>query len=145
MMEWLLLEELIGSNIKELERISFSLDTNGQNKVTPHPLTLTIKTLEILEENEETVLLRNFIKPQPSPVWSKLDLKITVNTGMMASMTGASVNGEESIELSHRRTPFGETIEITVQDLTPKATFTFEALPSGDLLNAPLRGAITLS
>ena len=109
------LEELIGSNVKELERISFSLDTNGQNKVTPHPLTLTIKTLEILEENEETVLLRNFIKPQPSPVWSKLDLKITVNTGMMASMTGASVNGEESIELSHRRTPFGETIEITVQ------------------------------
>ena len=139
------LEELIGSNVKELERISFSLNTNGQNKVTPHPLTLTIKTLEILEENEETVLLRNFIKPQPSPVWSKLDLKITVNTGMMASMTGASVNGEESIELSHRRTPFGETIEITVQDLTPKATFTFEALPSGDLLNAPLSlGVITL-
>lgn len=139
------LEELIGSNVKELERISFSLDTNGQNKVTPHPLTLTIKTLEILEENEETVLLRNFIKPQPSPVWSKLDLKITLNTGMMASMTGASVNGEESIELSHRRTPFGETIEITVQDLTPKATFTFEALPSGDLLNAPLSlGVITL-
>ena len=37
-----------------------------------------------------------------------------------------------------RRTPFGETIEITVQDLKPKATFYFEALPSGDLLNAPL-------
>ena len=140
------LEELIGSNVKELERISFDLDTNGQNKVTPHPLTLTITTLEILEENEETVLLRNFIITQPSPVWSKLDLMITVNTGMFASLTGASVNGEESIDISQRRTPFGETIEITAKDLTPKATFTFEALPSGDILNAPLSlGLITIA
>ena len=77
-------------------------------------------------------------RPQPAPIWSTLDLFITVETGMMSSLTGASVNGEESIELSHHRTPFGETIEISVQNLEPKATFTFEALPSGDLPNAPL-------
>ena len=132
------LEELIGGMIKDLERISFSVDLKGQNRVTPHPLTLSISTLQILEENVETVLLRNFIKPQPAPIWSTLDLFITVETGMMSSLTGASVNGEESIELSHHRTPFGETIEISVQNLEPKATFTFEALPSGDLPNAPL-------
>ena len=132
------LEELIGGMVKDLERISFSVDLKGQNRVTPHPLTLSISTLQILEENVETVLLRNFIKPQPAPIWSTLDLFITVETGMMSSLTGASVNGEESIELSHHRTPFGETIEISVQNLEPKATFTFEALPSGDLPNAPL-------
>ena len=132
------LEELIGGMVKDLERISFSVDLKGQNRVTPHPLTLSISTLQILEENVETVLLRNFIKPQPAPIWSTLDLFITVETGMMSSLTGASINGEESIELSHHRTPFGETIEISVQNLEPKATFTFEALPSGDLPNAPL-------
>jgi len=132
------LEELIGNNVIDLERISFSVDLNDQNRVTPHPLTLTISTMEIMEENVETVLLRNFIKPQATPTWSKLDMSITVETGMMASLTGASINGEDSIELSHYRTPFGETIEITVKDLKPKATFTFEALPSSDLPNAPL-------
>ena len=132
------LEELIGTNVKDLERISFSVNLNDEKRVTPHPLTLTISTMEILEENVETVLLRNFIKPQATPIWSKLDMSITVETGMMASLTGASINGEDSIELTHYRTPFGETIEITVENLKPKATFTFEALPSSDLPNAPL-------
>ena len=132
------LEELIGTNVKDLERISFSVNLNDQDRVTPHPLTLTISTMQILEENEETVLLRNFIKPEATPIWSKLDLSITVETGMMASLTGASINGEDSIELTHYRTPFGETIEISVENLKPKATFTFEGLPSSDLPNAPL-------
>ena len=140
------LEELIGNNVKNLERISFSVDLNGQNRVTSHPLILSISTMEILEGNVETVLLRNFIKPQPTPIWSELSLTIKVETGMMASLTGAAINGEESIDLSHRRTPFGETITINVENLEPKATFTFEALPSSDLTNAPLSlGLITLT
>ena len=89
--------------------------------------------------------LRNFIKPQPSPVWSKLDLKITVNTGMMATLAGASVNGEESIRTIPQKNSLKRNYRNNSSDLTPKATFTFEALPSGDLLNAPLSlGAITL-
>ena len=132
------LEELIGNDIQELERISFSLDLQGETKVTPHPLTMTITTLEILEENKETVFLRNFVIVQPTPIWSSLDMIITIETGMMASLTGASVKGEDSIELSHYRTPFGETIEISVEDLKPSATFSFTAMPTDNILNAPL-------
>ena len=132
------LEELIGNDIQDLERISFSLNLQGETKVTPHPLTLTITTLEILEENKDTVLLRNFITVQPTPIWSNLDMSITIDTGMMASLTGASIKGEDSIDLSHRRTPFGETITVNVENLKPSATFTFTAMPTDNLLNAPL-------
>ena len=132
------LEELIGNDIQELERISFSLDLQGETKVTPHPLTMTITTLEILEKNKEAVFLRNFVIVQPTPIWSSLDMIITIETGMMASLTGASVKGEDSIDLSHYRTPFGETIEISVEDLKPSATFSFTAMPTDNILNAPL-------
>ena len=132
------LEELIGSNIQDLERISFNVNLQGQKKVTPHPLTLSISTLEIVKENEKTVLLRNFVKVQPTPIWSSYDMSIEIDTGMMASLTGASIKGEDSIDFSQRRTPFGESIDISVENLKPSATFYFEAMPSGDYLNAPM-------
>ena len=132
------LEELIGTDVLDLERISFSVDLRGDNRVTPHPLTLRISTLEILPEDEVTSLMRNFIKIQPSPIWSSLDLNIRIDTGMMTSLTGAQIKGEDSIDLKHRRTIFGETIEISGNNLEPSATFTLSAMPSDGLQNTPL-------
>ncbi len=132
------LEELIGNDVQDLERISFSVDLQGKKNVVPHPLTLSITTLEIVEENKESVLLRNFIIVQPTPIWSSMDMSISIDTGMMASLTGANVKGEDSIDISQRRTPLGETIEISVENLKPSATFSFSAYPTSNLLNAPL-------
>ncbi|MGB0603119.1 MAG: hypothetical protein ACPGNS_05945, partial [Candidatus Poseidoniaceae archaeon] len=132
------LEELIGNDVQDLERISFSVDLQGKKNVVPHPLTLSITTLEIVEENKESVLLRNFIIVQPTPIWSSMDMSISIDTGMMASLTGAKIKGEDSIEISQRRTPLGETIEISVENLKPSATFSFSAYPTSNLLNAPL-------
>ena len=132
------LEELIGNNVQDLERISFSVDLQGKKNVVPHPLTLSITTLEIVEENKESVLLRNFITVQPTPIWSSMDMSISIDTGMMASLTGANIKGEDSIDISQRRTPLGETIEISVENLKPSATFSFSAYPTSNLLNAPL-------
>lgn len=132
------LEELIGTNTQDLERISFDVDLQGQKKVTPHPLTLSISTLEIVESNSKIVLLRNFVIVQPTPIWSSYDMSISVETGMMSSLTGASIKGEDSIDFSKSRTPFGESIEISAEGLKPSATFYFEGMPSGDYLNAPL-------
>ena len=140
------LEELIGGSIQELERISFSVDLQGKKNVVPHPLTLSITTLEVLEENKKAVLFRSFIIVQPTPIWSGMDMSITIDTGMMASLTAASIVGEDSIEMSHRRTPLGESIEITVEGLKPSATFEFNALPTSNYLNAPLSlSVLTLS
>jgi len=132
------LEELIGTDVVDLERIAFSLDLRGDNRVTPHPLVLKISTLEILTQDEVTSLMRNFIKIQPSPIWSTLEINIKIETGMMTSLTGAQVQGEDSLELSHRRTLFGETIEISATNLEPSATFTVKAMPSTSIQNAPL-------
>ena len=139
------LEELIGSNTQDLERISFDVDLQGQKKVTPHPITLSISTLEIVNSNEKKVLFRNFVSVQPTPIWASYDMSVTVDTGMMASLTGATIKGEDSIDFSKRRTPFGESIEISAENLKPAATFYFEGMPSGDYLNAPLSlSAITV-
>lgn len=132
------LEELIGTDVQNLERISFKLDLQGENRVTPHPLTLTISTLEILDENVVTTLLRNFVIVQPAPIWSTIDISISIETGVMSSLTGATIKGEDSFELTHRRTPFGESIEVSAKGLEPSATFTLTAMPTTNPLNAPL-------
>jgi hypothetical protein len=137
------LEELIGNDVQNLERFSVSLDLLGERRVTPHPLTMTITTLEILEPNKPTTLLRNFIVVQPSPIWSTVDLSISIQTGMTSSLTGAEIKGgDDSIELTHRRTPFGESIEISAKDLKPTDTFSLTAMPTSNPLNAP--GSLSL-
>ena len=51
-----------------------------------------------------------------------------------------------SIDVSQTRTPFGESIEVSVENLKPSATFSFSAYPTSNLLNAPLSlSIITLS
>lgn len=132
------LEELIGNDISNLDGISFELDLQGEYRVTPHPLTITISTTEFLDENEVMTLLRNFVIVQPAPIWSTIDISISIETGMMSSLTGATIKGEDSIELTHRRTPFGESIEVSAKGLEPSATFTLSAMPTTNPLNAPL-------
>jgi len=132
------LEELIGNDVQDLERISFSVDLQGKKNVIPHPLTLSITTLEIVEEDKEFVLMRNFIIVQPTPIWSSMDMSISIDTGFMSSLTGAKIKGEDSIDISQTRTPFGESIEVSVENLKPSATFSFSAYPTSNLLNAPL-------
>ena len=132
------LEELIGSSVIELTRISFELDTLGENRVTPHPLKLTIRTFEVMENGVSTDLLSTFIQIQPTPIWSNLDINIDISTSMMSSLTGATVKGENGLKLEHRRTPFGETITITGTNLDADSTFTIQAFPTTNPLNAPL-------
>ena len=131
------LEELIGTDVSNLERISFDIDLQGENRVTPHPLTMTISTLEFLDENVVTTLLRSFVIVQPAPIWSTIDISISIETGMMSSLTGAK-SSDDSIELTHRRTPFGESIEVSAEGLEPSTTFTISAMPTTNPLNAPL-------
>ena len=128
--------ELIG-DITDLERLSFSLNLEGENLVTPHPLTLTITTLELVEEGS-VKLLRDFIHAQPTPLWSNVDIIIEITTSMSSSFTNAEIVGEDQkIEMSHRRGLFGETIEIRAKGLDQTDTFTLNAIATTDILNAP--------
>ncbi|RJU85063.1 MAG: hypothetical protein DWC02_07035 [Candidatus Poseidoniales archaeon] len=137
------LEEMIRSDVDELEKISFDVDLMGENKVDKHPLMLTITTLQILDSNEVTTLLRNFVRVQPTPVWSSVDLSVDIRTSLMSSFTSPTITGDDSLELTQRRTPLGETIQIRAPELSPSATFTFSAMPTSNPLNAPLTLSIT--
>ena len=132
------LEELIGTDVQNLYQISFEVDFHGEKRVTPHPLTLKITTIEVVEQNVVIDILRDFIVVQPAPIWANIDISVNIETGMMASLTGATIKGEDSIDLTHRRTPFGETISIKAENLEPSATFTLSGMPTANPLNAPL-------
>ena len=68
---------------------------------------------------------------------------VTVDTGMMASLTGATIKRRFN-RLFQETNAFGESIEIGAEN-QPAATFYFEGMPGGDYLNAPLSlSAITV-
>ena len=121
-------QELIGTDVQNLDQISFEVDFHGEKRVTPHPLTLKITTIEVVEQNVVIDILRDFIVVQPAPIWANIDISVNIETGMMASLTGATIKGEDSIDLTHRRTPFGETISIKAENLEPSATFTLSVI-----------------
>lgn len=134
------LEELVGNDVTDLIELSFDVELHGEYKVTPHPLTLTIKTKEIAEKDSVNTLLRNFLIVQPTPIWSSFDLIIQIDTDLMSSLTGAEIKGDDDLEsaLSHRRGLTGESLEIIQKGIDPATTFSLTALPSTNLLNAPL-------
>ena len=40
---------------------------------------MKISTLEVLDQNRVTTILRNFVIVQPSPIWSSVDINIDMN------------------------------------------------------------------
>ena len=70
-------------------------------KVTPHPIMLSISTLEIVKSDEKKVLFRNFVSVQPTPIWASYDMSVSVETGVMASLTGATI--KEKILLTFQK------------------------------------------
>jgi hypothetical protein len=137
------LEELIGSDVQSLERFSIALDLKGERKVTYHPITMTITTLEILEPDKQATLLRNFIVSETSTVWSNIDLNINIETGMTTSLTGAEIKGDVGANaISYKRTPFGESITISADGLKQSDSFVFTAMPTDNIINTP--GSLSL-
>ena len=131
-------DELLGRNFNEFETINIDIDLMGDNKVSSSPLTLKISTLEVVDKEKQTTLMRDFIIVQPAnPRWQELDLHISITTDSLSSLTGAAIKGEDSIKLSHVRFPWGEEITITATALDTDATFTFVALATNSLLHSP--------
>tara|TARA_B100001741_G_scaffold64884_2_gene51245 strand:- start:2064 stop:4127 length:2064 start_codon:yes stop_codon:yes gene_type:complete len=132
------IEELIGNDLIEFERVDFEIDLLGESRVTPHPLILKITSLEVLPENSDVTLLRNFIIIQPTPIWSEMDIKIEIETGLSSTMGDSSIKGTDEISIIHRRGLTGEYITIEGENIEPGVTFTVFVRPSSNLLNTPL-------
>ena len=133
------LEELLGTDFSELESARFSIDLQGETRVIPHPILLKISTVQIMKDNSKANLLRDFVRFNPQmPTFKSYDLNIEIQTSMFTSLTAANLKGEDNLDLTQRRTPFGETITLTATDISPRATFVIEAFPSTNPLNAPI-------
>ena len=131
-------DELLGRNFNEFETINIDIDLMGDNKVSSSPLNMKISTLEVVEKDKQTTLMRDFIIVQPAnPRWQELDMHISITTDSLSSLTGATIKGEDSIKLSHVRWPWGEVITITATALDTDATFTFVALATNSPLHSP--------
>ncbi len=133
-------DELLGRNFNEFEFISIEIDLMDDDKVSRSPLSMKISTLESVEKDKKTTLVRDFIIVQPAnPRWQELDLSITVTTDSLSSLTGADIQpNQDAIKLSHLRFPWGEKITITATALDTDATFTFLALATNSPLHSPL-------
>jgi len=133
------LEELLGTDFSELESARFSIDLQGETRVVPHPILLKISTVQIMKDNSKSNLLRDFVRFNPQmPTFKSYDLNIEIQTSMFTSLTAANLKGEDNLDLTLRRTPFGETITLTATDISPRTTFVIEAFPSTNPLNAPI-------
>ena len=132
-------DELLGRDFNEFETINIDIDYMGDNKISNSPITMTISTLEVVEKDKRVTLLRDFIIVQPAnPRWMEIDMSISVTTDSLSSLTGATIQGEDSIKLSHLRYPWGERITVTANALDTDATFTFLALATNSPLHSPM-------
>ena len=132
-------DELLGRDFNEFETINIDLDLMGDNKISNSPITMKISTLEVVEKDKVGTFLRDFIIVQPAnPRWMNLDMSISVTTDSLSSLTGAEIQGEDSIKLSHLRFPWGEKITITATALDTDATYTFLALATNSPLHSPM-------
>jgi hypothetical protein len=132
-------DELLGRNFNEFETINIEIDLMGDNKVSYSPISMKISTLEVVEEDKLTTLVRDFIIVQPAnPRWQEFDLTISVTTDSLSSLTGAAIKGDDSIKLSHVRYPWGEKITVTATGLDTDDTFSFVALATNSPLHSPL-------
>lgn len=132
-------DELLGRDFNEFETINIDVDLMGDNKISNSPITMKISTLEVVEKDKRVTLLRDFVIVQPAnPRWMEFDMTISVTTDSLSSLTGADIQGEDSIKLSHLRYPWGERITVTANALDTDATFTFLALATNSPLHSPM-------
>ena len=130
-------EELIGDS-SAFSSVSISLDLHGEDRVMTHPLTLTILSREIVENNVGYDLIRDFIIVQPVPYWSAWSIDMEARGSGMSSFFGASLDDGEGLELTSRRMPLGEVLHLEGEGLEQDLSFGVQVVLTTAPLHAPM-------
>jgi hypothetical protein len=131
-------EELLGYKTKDFDALYFDLDLNGESNVVNHPVTLIITSTKVLDSGVRIRLLEEFIRVQPSPLWSGYSLSLSGSTTVMTSFAGAAVNPSGVISVSHSRLPWGESLSIEGENIEQDEEFRVMVTPTNSPTHSPL-------
>ena len=131
-------EELLGYKTKDFDALYFDLDLNGESNVVNHPVTLIITSTKVLDSGIRIRLLEEFIRVQPSPLWSGYSLSLSGSTTAMTSFAGAAVNPSGVISVSHSRLPWGESLSIEGENIEQDEEFRVMVTPTNSPTHSPL-------
>ncbi|MEC8167788.1 MAG: hypothetical protein VX052_02125, partial [Candidatus Thermoplasmatota archaeon] len=100
-------DELIGDS-GEFDTVGITLDLHGEERVISHPLTITIRSRERVDDGTLIDLVRDFIVVQPVPFWSDWSIELTLRSSGLTALAGLDLGDAEGLNLNHRRLPMGE-------------------------------------
>ena len=130
-------DELIGDS-GDFDTVGISLDLHGEERVINHPLTITIRSRERVDDGTLIDLVRDFIVVQPVPFWSDWSIELTLRSSGLTALAGLDLGDAEGLNLNHRRLPMGEVAVLSGSDLDQGLTFELIAAPTSAPLYAPL-------
>ena len=130
-------DELIGDS-GDFDTVGISLDLHGEERVISHPLTITIRSRERVDDGTLIDLVRDFIVVQPVPFWSDWSIELTLRSSGLTALAGLDLGDAEGLNLNHRRLPMGEVAVLSGSELDQGLTFELIAAPTSAPLYAPL-------
>ncbi len=130
-------DELIGDS-GDFDTVGITLDLHGEDRVISHPLTITIRSRERVDDGTLIDLVRDFIVVQPVPFWSEWSIEITLRSSGLTALAGLDLGDSEGLNLNHRRLPMGEVAVLSGSGLDQGLTFELIAAPTSAPLYAPM-------
>ena len=130
-------EELLG-DFRAFNELKIEVDLNGQSAVINHPVTLRFSTTELVTDGKRIDLLRNFIVVQPAPLWSDFSMTLDARSSAFTAFSNSRVKESTAFDFSVSRLPWGDRIHLDGEGLEQSENFAFEALPTSNLIYAPL-------
>ena len=126
-------EDLIG-DWDARENAKVRLDLVGNDEVVPNPVVIEIKTTTVVDEEgaqeDQPVLLTDFIKNQPVPFWSDYDLTITGKSSRMTSFGTLNPPSNDNFDTRTIRTPNGESFKFSAIGLQQEDIFDIKYQPT---------------
>ena len=130
-------ESIFGKNPVELGPIEVSLDFGSSRAFNSERISIAISASSDVEKNSRELLIKDFIQVGGYEYWTKVDLSLEINTGMLSGFGGVFSESED-ITYSHRRWIILEILTIQEEDITKDDTFRVEFSTSNSLVYSPL-------
>ncbi len=130
-------ESIFGKNPVELGPIEVGLDFGSSRAFNSERISITISAGSDVEKDSRELLIKNFIQVGGFEYWTKVDLSLEINTGMLSGFGGVFSESED-ISYSHRRWVVLEVLKIQEEDIEKDDIFRIEFSTSNSLVYSPL-------
>jgi hypothetical protein len=130
-------EDLLGS-FREFNELKVEVNLNGEDAVVNHPVTLRFSTTQLIPDGLYYTLIEDFAVPQPAPLWSSIDLDLSASSGSLTAFIRNIPPDSDAFDFSLLRTPWGEQLSLSAENLDQNEVFALESIPTSSLAYAPL-------